>query len=431
MLWIRLIAYWLSLHFWASASSSRIRKMQIRKFGKIYSFARKESVYYHSAYSKLDSNIKLDSWEKISSIPIVEKQDLRSAGLENVIPTRFNKEKLVYCTTSGSTGQPFQLAYTKYANLTAYLRVFYIMRRVAHYTPMKRMTLLSKYEEGKEFNVEKNLNVVKHVQRKINFFSRQLVNVFDDPHTIYEKISSYNPYILYSSSSAVDVLANYISDNGYSMHIPYIILIAEPVSKIQYEKYRHIFGATIINVYGAQEVPTIGYEVNMEGIFHLFPNSCLVEFADISNTEYGKKGKLIVTNLINKAQPFVRYNLNDFTDIIEDVDFGSKFIGQVVGRVSDVLTLPDGGSVFHYCISELFIDFKCALQYKFIQINDGLIKVLILPDSHYSDEEVISEAKKRWATKYNDYPLTVEIVNHFDIDEKTGKFKVIERIRTS
>lgn len=404
--------------------------MQIRRFSRLFKYARENSRFYANYYSGCPKNLSFSKREDLKSIPIVSKNELRQAGLSTVIPNNFDKSSLVYCTTSGSTGAPFDLAYSKYSNLTAYARVFYIMRKAAHYSPFKKMTVLSKYDRDKEFNVEKNISFVKKVQNKFGIFSRQLISVFDSPQSIYDQIKQYSPYLLYSSSSAVEILANYLEENGLELNIPAIVLIAEPLSLAQFQKFQKIFHATVVDIYGAKESPSLGYEVNKEGIFHLFPNSALVEVVDIKKTEFGEKGILVVTNLINKCQPFIRYNLNDFIDAESGSD-PVRTIGHVVGRVSDILSLPDGRKVFHYCISQRYIDFHKALQYKFVQVGDGPIKMQVLPNPSFSLHEIEQDAKERWNISYSDYPLTVEFVDYFDIDSNTGKFKVIERKQTT
>lgn len=426
----KLFLYWISLSFWSHAPKSMVRRMQIRRFNSIYSFARKESKFYSDLYAKSNVLGRVDNLDDIKTLPIVSKEQMRQVGFDSVIPPKYDRSQLVYCTTSGSTGTPFDIAYTKYSNLTGYVRVYYIMKKAAHYSPFKKMTILSKYEKNKEFNVEKNVSYIKILQDRIGLFSRQLVSISDSPKSIYSQIKKYGPHILYSSSSAVDYLANYLETNGLELSIPAIVLIAEPLSQSQFTKFKKVFHSTIIDIYGALESPSLGYEVDKEGVFHLFPNSALVETIDVKETEFGKKGTIVVTNLINQCQPFIRYNLNDFVDVDDDA-VDDITIGHIVGRVNNVLTLPDGRPVFYFCISKRYMDFHKALQYKFLQVGGGPITMQILPNPEYTLSEIEKEAKHLWNLSYCEYPLNIEFVNHFDVDAKTGKFKVIDHIESN
>lgn len=428
MMILRLLIYYLSLFYWSFCSSEKIRKMQLRKFREIFEYAREHSPFYRAIYTQAGvMDLKIKSWGDVEKIPIIDKALMRKYGFEATLA--MDKDGLVQCSTSGSTGEPFKLAYTKYANLTAYLRMYYVMHRVAGYTPFRKMTLLSKYEVNEIFKVEKNVGIIARLQKKCSLFSRQIISVFESPEKIVAKLRDYNPYILYSSSSAVEIVANYLIRNNETLLIPYIVLIAEPVSKEQYEKFTHCMNANVVDVYGAKESPSLGYELNKSGEFTLFPNSNVFEFINRYDSEYGEKGTVVITNLINKAQPFIRYNLQDYADILSDSDFGIKKIGPIVGRLSDVLTLPDGSQLFHYCISQCFIDFHYAMQYKFLQVGSNPIVMQILPSPQYDQNIIREEAIKRWNKKYPMFPLSVEFVDKFDVDGKTGKFKVIEHLR--
>ena len=427
----KLLFYFISLIYWNNKSIEKVKKMQLRKFREIFEYARTNSPFYRDLYTKCGViDLKIKSWDDIKKIPIIDKDLLRKYGLQETMTRSLLDKDIVRCSTSGSSGEPFQLAYSKFANYSAYLRVFYIMWKVGKYNPFKRLVILSKYEVDEIFKVEKNISIIKKLQDSCGLLSRKIISVFDDRKNIVKKLIQYKPDILYSSSSAVEIVANYLLETNQTLQIPNIVLIAEPLSYSQYKKFKKCFGANIIDIYGAKESPSMGFEVNKEGVFHLFPNSNLFEFIDIQQTEEGEKGTTVITNLLNKTQPFIRYNLKDYGDILKRDDFPTKVIGPIIGRISDILSFPDGNKLFHYCISQRYIDFHMAAQYKFIQIDNGPITMKILPASGFNLEDIRQEAIRRWKLSYPSYDLKVEFVESFEIDKKTGKFKVIEHINS-
>lgn len=424
---LKLIRYFFSILYWNLQSTEKIRKMQLLKFKKIFEYAREKSPFYRDIYTKAGvMDLEIKSWEDVEKVPIVDKDIMRQYSFEMLTTCDTNNNDVVTCSTSGSTGEPFKLAYSKFANTAAYFRVLYVMWKVAKYNPLKKITLLSKYDYNDKFKVENNIGILHKVQNYLGLFKRDIVSIFETPKVIVEKLLESKPYILYSSSSAVDIAANYIIENNIKIHIPYILLIAEPVSEEQYYKFRKCFNANIIDIYGAQESPTIGFDVNKRGCFHLFPNSSIIEFINCQETENGRKGTIVVTNTINTVQPFIRYNLKDYADVINKKEFGVTEIGPIVGRLSDVLTFPDGSKLFHYCISQLYGNFHEAKQYKLYQNALEPIELHIVPNKDIEDEVVIKEALRRWNTKYPQYDIVIKIVDNLPIDPKTGKFKVIE-----
>lgn len=427
---LKLIRYVFSLLYWNHQSVEKIRKMQLQKFKKMFEYAREYSPFYKELYSKagiMDFEIK--TWEDVNKVPIIDKEMMRKYQLSDTMTCPLETKGIVHCSTSGSTGQPFELAYSSFANNVAYIRVFYVMWKTFHYNPLKKMVILSKYEENEEFKIEKNLSLIKKLQKALGLFPRKIISVYKERQEIVDEIRKSKPFVLYSSSSAVEIIANFVIETNQSLTIPNIVLIAEPLSKSQFEKFRKTFNTNnIVDIYGAKESPSLGYEVNKEGVFHLFPQSNLFEFIDIQKTENGNQGTTVITNLINNVQPFIRYNLKDYSLIKNCDGMGTTVIGPIEGRISDILSFPDGNKLFHYGISQRFIDFHMAAQYKFIQINNGPIKMQILPMQGFSNEEVKKEAMRRWNLSYSKYGLEIEIVDHFEIDKKTGKFKVIEHI---
>lgn len=424
---LQIIRYYFSIIFWKTQSKERIKRMQLRRFKEIFEYAREKCPFYREIYTKagvLDLDIK--TWDDVEKIPIVDKELMRKYSFDMLTTCDTNSKNVVTCYTSGSTGEPFRLAYSKFANTAAYFRVLYVMLKVAKYNPLKKITLLSKYDYNDKFKVENNISILKKVQDYFGLFKRDIISIFESPRVIVYKLLESKPYILYSSSSAVELAANYVIENKIKIHIPYIFLIAEPLSDEQYNKFKNCFNANVIDIYGAKESPSLGYEINKNGYYRLFPNSNIFEFIDIHSTEVGEKGTVVVTNIINKVQPFVRYNLKDYADINNDYEFGITKLGHIMGRISDILTFPDGTKLFHYCISQLYIDFNYAQRYKFLQIGNGPIEMHIVPNKDVDRDIIIEDALKRWKKKYNHYDLIVKIVDNLPIDSKTGKFKVIE-----
>ena len=78
-------------------------------------------------------------------------------------------------------------------------------------------------------------------------------------------------------------------------------------------------------------------------------------------------GDVIITNLINKTMPFIRYDLGDFVEVLDDRQFPNKKIGRIHGRFDDIITLDNGETLSFHQTYQLFHDFHQCKQYKFLQ----------------------------------------------------------------
>ena len=76
---------------------------------------------------------------------------------------------------------------------------------------------------------------------------------------------------------------------------------------------------------------------------------------------------------------------------------------------------------------QMFHNFHECEQYKFIQEKDHSIRLQLKIKSGSNKEIVMQKAKFRWQDKYKDIDIRIEFVDDFNIDKKTGKFKVLEK----
>jgi phenylacetate-coenzyme A ligase PaaK-like adenylate-forming protein len=135
---------------------------------------------------------------------------------------------------------------------------------------------------------------------------------------------------------------------------------------------------------------------------------------------------VIITNLINKTMPIIRYDLNDWAEIDGHPEFGHKYIKRIFGRQDDIISLNNGRFLAHHHVHEMFMNFHECEMFKFIQKPDEtvLLQLKIARDQDPSQVEKL--AHERWSKRYGEITLLVEFVNDFEINPRTGKFKNIE-----
>jgi phenylacetate-CoA ligase len=113
------------------------------------------------------------------------------------------------------------------------------------------------------------------------------------------------------------------------------------------------WGPVLFDYYGASEVGLIAAECERRAGMHLFEDQVLFEVVDddyrpVPDGEPGSR--LLVTNLFNRTQPLIRYELNDLVTVSPDpCSCGRPYpmLKSVQGRSDDVLEMPAtaGGTV--------------------------------------------------------------------------------------
>lgn len=120
----KLLKYWLSLYYWDHVSLESVKKMQLKKFRKIFEYARENSKFYNDLYTKHGiMDLKIESYEDIEKVPIVTKAMLREYASRDIMTCDISA-KINLHTTSGSSGEPFKLYFDKFTDYTSHTRVF-------------------------------------------------------------------------------------------------------------------------------------------------------------------------------------------------------------------------------------------------------------------------------------------------------------------
>jgi phenylacetate-CoA ligase len=423
----KLVKYYLSLYYWDKVSLKYVKKMQLKKFREIFEYAKVHSKFYNQLYKDAGVyDLEIKTYKDLEKIPIIDKQILRKYNYEDILTCDIN-EKLNIHSTSGSTGEPFKIAYSKFEDYTSHIRFTKTIMKYG-YNPFKKSVLLSRYAPGHKFEVEDDLNIIKLLQKKLGLFHREVISIFQPTEDIITQLKNIKPFILWSTPSVIHQIALELEKNDTRLDIPLVLLMAETISPFQVELFKRRVCTNFIDAYGCMESPFIGFSFNNNNTKNIISNSTLVEVVNkrIFNEAY--VGDVVITSLINKTMPFIRYRIGDFVGIADDEQFPFKKIGKVYGRFDDILNFGDNYSLVFHQTYDMFRGFDECLQYKFIQYTNGAI-VLQLKINIDADKEVVkNKALDIWTQKFPDFELNIEFVENFQIDKKTGKFKVIEKL---
>jgi len=423
---LALAKYYLSLHYWSAASVASIKRMQLKKFRKLFDHAKRHSAFYREFYGDhgvLD--LKIECLDDIGKVPITSKALLRSNSLRDVMTCDLD-ERIRIHSTSGSSGEPFQIAYNHFEDYTAHARVGRALM-AAGYHPLKKTVLLSRYEPGHSFEIEDDLALNDFLQGKIGLFRRELISVFTPVETIIRKLEETKPFLLWSTPSIIEIIALELKKSGRKLDIPLLLLMAENISPALIRLCRERIAQKFIDLYGCMESPSIGFGIDQIDTKSIFVNSTLVEVLNPRPIGDSVAGDVVITNLINHTMPLIRYDLGDCVQVLDPDPFPSKKIGRICGRSDDIIYFGDHYTLTYHQAYQLFRAFHECIQYKFIERAAGKIVLQLKVDEAADKKKVTLSALQKWDEKYPDYPLVIEWKDEFAADRKTGKFKVIEK----
>jgi phenylacetate-CoA ligase len=168
-----------------------------------------------------------------------------------------------------------------------------------------------------------------------------------------------------------------------------ITVTAEPISVDQKRMVERVFGCPVYVLYGTREFGIIAGEAPGLTGMHINPLSNLVEFIqpDGKPAESGKPGQIVVTDLLNRGQPMIRYRIGDIGIPIEPFGPGGCGLPRLemqASRETDLVITPEGKYV---CGASLtLISAKGVSKLQFIQTQLDRLTVRFVRNEAYSPE---------------------------------------------
>ncbi len=236
----------------------------------------------------------------------------------------------------------------------------------------------------------KEAAVRRLVDRSLWLPAGELSDARLDEHA--ERIERFRPHVLQAYPSAADLLARRLLSTGRRLHVPITLLTAEPVLPEQRERVRQALGSDVYTFYGARECGWIAAEC-VEHRLHVNTACVLLERDD--------DGSLLVTDLVNRAMPLIRYEIGD-RGTLDPVPCPCgdprPVLGAVDGRLNDVFTLPSGRRV-----PGVVADLRAyrvglgVLDAQLVQPELGVLEVNWVASPQYQpgDEEVMAARLRR------------------------------------
>jgi phenylacetate-CoA ligase len=194
-----------------------------------------------------------------------------------------------------------------------------------------------------------------------------------------DALERHRPDVLQAYPSAADLLARRALERGRRVEVPLVVLTAEAVYPEQRARLREALGARVTSFYGAREVGWIAAECGAEGRLH-------VNVAGV-HVEAEADGRLLVTDLVNRAMPLVRYEIGDLGRLdAAPCPCGDPrpVIAALEGRANDVFTLPSGRRVPGSLVD--LRNFGAAsgiLEAQFVQREPDLVEIRYVAGRHF------------------------------------------------
>ena len=357
-----------------------------QKKREIVDFHLKNNKFYKNFIGEIDTF----QWE---NIPVLKKSDFQ-IPLEKRLSIGYNKKTVYINSTSGSSGDPMVFAKDKFCHALIWAN---IMHRFAwHGVDFNHSYQARFYGMPLDFKSNKILRFKDFLSNRYRF------NIFDLSASGIEKIitkfkQKKFTYINGYTSSIVLVAKHLKEKKLVLKNLCPSLKICIVTSEILFEDDKRLLvetlGVPIINEYGASELDVIAFE-NQTGEWTVNAETLFVEILDENNKPLplGKEGRIVVTNLYNKAHPFIRYDVGDYGVLDEKSTAKHPILKKLTGRTNDVAVLPSGkmapGMTFYSITKKLFGDEGNVKEFTITQIQSDTFEIQYASEVALTTDEI-------------------------------------------
>jgi phenylacetate-CoA ligase len=342
-------------------SEQEIIDFQKLKLNEVLQNASASSPHYQNLNIEIDSTEILQSLKKF---PVLEKSVLREQ-IDNLITV--DKQKLIKNSTSGSTGVQTNVYVTKdeQSQYRAAQTIWWQWAGFKIGEPILQTGLAT----GR--SIEKRLKDFFFKTYYLFAFGLTKENVTEA--FIWSK--KKKPF-LGGYASSLYVLSQLAEENNVSIKFKSAISWGDKLFDHYKKNIEKVFDCKIYETYGAGEGLMIASQKDLDFMYIMSP--CVyVEILDDAGNDVadGEMGHVVVTSLIHKAMPLIRYKLGDLAIKLPRSEYPSHrelqlpILEKVVGRETDIVRTPSGKRLIVHSFTGVFEYFPSVKQFCVIQSN--------------------------------------------------------------
>lgn len=286
--------------------------------------------------------------------PVLRRADVQ-AGLEGLVDPERDPTERLPDSSGGSTGEPVRFFHDReyWAWTLAQEVAFYEWWGIDPWAPTAYL-----------WGADRDLRAPWKARLEMWLLGRVQLNVFRVDERRLEDFAhgceGLAPVVLQGYASALDLFAHFVARRGPLRWRPRVIRSAAETLRAEVrERLERVFGAPVRDIYGSRETAGIAAEC-AQGRLHVLAHGKVVEIVDEAGRACapGVPGRVLVTDLTNRAFGFIRYENGDVASWAPTrscaCGIGYPILERVHGRTSDFLSTPDGRRVHGEYFTHLF-----------------------------------------------------------------------------
>ena len=320
---------------------------------------------------------------------ITNKDQIRERP-EDFIADTFPRRALIPWHTSGTTGKPLTIYYSREA-----------MQKMWAFVELYRNTAgVAKDDRRGQFTGKMIVPPRQSAATKI-FWRRDLANhalLLSTIHLLPENLPHYaavlerfRPVYLSGYPSSMYVLAEYYRESGRpAPRLKAALTSAETLLDHQRHAIEGAFATRVFDQYGQAEMQSFWYQCEA-GRMHAHPLAGVTEILRPDGTPAapGEMGEVVLTGLVNYAMPLIRYRVGDTARFGTDrcpCGRGMPVIEEIGGRLDDFVYTRERG--FLGRLDPVLKGVRNIVESQLEQESLDVLRVRFVPAARFTAEDL-------------------------------------------
>ena len=420
-------------------SKEKIETLQKDRLYKLVKTAKEKSPFYSELYKNIGEDFSLKDLPPVSKIELManfddvvtdrnitmDRIDEFTKNLDNI--GHMIDDKYLIFKTSGSTGNPAVVLYDKdNIDVSSAIAAF---RTFARKEDFKKFMKHGKKTAGvfADYGFYLACGMSKYLQLKMPKKNTKITVDVNAPETeIIKSLNEFKPSMLSGYPSNLVLLADF---KELDIHPDVVITGGELLTDEIRTKLTDKFGCYVQTHYSCTEGGEIACECE-EKHLHINEDWVIVEPVDkdYNPVDYGvMSDKVLITNLSNYIEPFIRYELTDRIIVHDEkckCGRTTKWL-EIEGRTDDILEFENGVKIAPMSLYKVLEEVKSIRRFQLVQRSLNKAELRMITDT---PEESFKEAKHDLDVFFESKGIKVEIVKSDILPEAnktSGKFKHI------
>lgn len=389
----------------ANLSPKQIENLQYKRLKKLVNYSKNNSPYFKDLYKNIKDDFKLEDLPSTNKIELMKNfddwvtdQNIDMKKIEEFTNNIENvghmiNDKYLIFKTSGSTGNPITVLYDKQnidvASAVAAFRTFARKEDFKNFMKNGKKTagVFANYGFYLACGMSKYLEL-QYPNKK----NKITIDVNAKEEDIINELNNFNPSMLSGYPSNLALLSNF---DELTINPNIIITGGELLTDEIRKKLTDRFNCYVQTHYSCTEAGEIACECS-EKHLHINEDWVIVEPVDKNNKPVGYgvlSDKVLITNLSNFIQPFIRYELTDRIIVHNEKCKCGKTSHwlEIEGRTDDILEFENNIKIAPMSFYKILSEIKEINRFQLIQKSPTKLELRLIG----KEKEIIFDQAKK------------------------------------